>query len=183
MKRVITALIFFILATAPAFSETPEAISKSYFDLLKTQQWDKISALYDIESLHEFREMLSLITELPDEAESQVLPQFFGPGTTRESLKAMDDAIFFASFLKSVMAQTAALGQFDFKKIDVLGSVPEGDSLSHVVTRTAFGMGDISMESIEVISFRKTDTGWKILLQGKMKGIAQQIKNALSQLK
>ena len=55
MKRVITALIFFILATAPAFSETPEAISKSYFDLLKTQQWDKISALYDIESLHEFR--------------------------------------------------------------------------------------------------------------------------------
>lgn len=181
MKKTLCALFFLVLTAVPVFAETPESITKVYFDLLKNQTWDQIVPLYDRESLHEFREMMSFILELPTEVEAQALPQFFGPETTRESIKAMDDGVFFSSFLKSVMAQAAQLGQFDFKKIEVLGSVPEGTSLSHVVTRTEVSVGDISMESMEVISFKKTETGWKILLQGKMKGIAQQIKNAMKQ--
>ena len=32
---------------------------------------------------------------------------------------------------------------------------------------------------MEVISFRKTDAGWKIMLQGKIRGMAAQMKRAM----
>ncbi len=181
MKKTLIFVTCIMLTTSLAFASTPETISKSYFDLLKGQQWDKISELYDPTALRDFKNMMSFMTELPDEAATQVLSQFFGAGTTKESLKTMSDVKFFSSFLKGVMAQVAQVGQLDFKKVEILGSVPEGTGLSHVVTRTTIEMGEIRLESMEIISFKKTNAGWKILLQGKIKGMAQQIKKALSQ--
>jgi len=160
---------------------SPEAISRSYLEMLKQKQWAKIADLYDPKALSDFREMMSFILEVPDEAASKVLPSLFGPGSTKESITSMSDLQFFSSFLQGITAQAVQLGQLDFKKIDVLGSVSEGDSIQHVITRTYASIGDIDMESMEVISFRKTDDKWRILLQGKMKGMAQHLKNALKQ--
>ena len=181
MKKILLILVFAVLTASQALAETPESLAMSYFNLLKTRQWDNIGSLYDPGTLQEFRESMSFLGELPDESSSDVLSNFFGPGTTRESLKAMTDAQFFSGFLQGVLTQTAQLGQFDFKKIDVLGSIAEGDGIRHVVTRTSLEVGDISLESMEVISFKKTEAGWKILLQGKIKGIAQQIRKVLAQ--
>ena len=64
-------------------------------------------------------------------------------------------------------------------KVEVLGSVPEGDSLRHVVTRTHIRMGEMTMEAMEIISFKKMGDRWGILMQGRIKGMAQQIKKAL----
>lgn len=158
---------------------SPEAISRSYFEMLKQKQWTTIAELYDPKALSDFREMMSFLSEVPDEAASRVFSSLFGPGSTKESVKAMPDLQFFSSFLQGVMAQAAQLGQLDFKKIDVLGSVSEGDSLRHVITRTQVLLGDIDMEAMEVVSFRKNDDKWRILMQGKMKGMAQHIRNAL----
>ncbi len=160
---------------------SPEAISRSYFEMLKQKQWAKIAELYDPKALSDFREMMSFILEVPDDAASKVLPSLFGPESTKESLKSMSDIQFFSALLQGIMAQAAQLGQLDFKKIDVLGSVSEGYSLRHVVTRTYALIGDIDMESLEVVSFRKTDDKWRIMMQGKMKGMAQHLRNALKQ--
>ena len=104
---------------------------------------------------------------------------YFGPGATKESVKAMSNVDFYSYLLRVVMAKAAQLGQIDFRKVEVLGSVPEGDSLRHVVTRTHVGLGEITMEAMEVISFKKMGDKWGILLQGKIKGMAQQFKKAL----
>ena len=180
MKKVLVFIICFLLTTSLAWAETPESISKSYFEFVKHQQWDEISGLYDPVALRDFREMMSFLIEVPDEKSSVVLARFFGPGTTKASLKAMSDASFFSSFLKSTMSMAVQLGQLDFKKIDVLGSVPEGTNLRHVVARTFTGMGEMSMEQMNVISFKKTNEGWKMLMQAKMKGMAQQLKRTIS---
>lgn len=160
---------------------SPEAISRSYLEMLKQKQWSEIATLYDPKALSDFREMMAFIYEMPDEVSSKVLPSLFGPGSTKESIKSMSDLQFFSSFLQGIMAQAAQVGQLDFKKIDILGSVSEGDSLRHVVTRTYASIGDIDMESMEVISFRKSDDKWRIMMQGKMKGMAQHIRKALTQ--
>ncbi|MDH3576102.1 MAG: tetratricopeptide repeat protein, partial [Desulfobacteraceae bacterium] len=180
MKKVLVFIICFLLTTSLAWAETPESISKSYFEFVKHQKWDEISGLYDPVALRDFREMMSFLIEVPDEKSSVVLARFFGPGTTKASLKAMSDASFFSSFLKSTMSMAVQLGQLDFKKIDVLGSVPEGTNLRHVVARTFTGMGEMSMEQMNVISFKKTNEGWKMLMQAKMKGMAQQLKRTIS---
>ena len=53
----------------------------------------------------------------------------------------------------------------------------------HVVTRNQVTVGDMNMESMEVISFKKVGTEWRILLQGRIKGMTQQIKKAMQQRK
>ena len=181
MKKILVLIIGFLLTTSLAWADTPENICKSYFDLLKNQQWDEISGLYDPTALRDFREMMSFLIEIPDEESQEILAQFFGPGTTKVSLKTMPDDLFFSSFLKATMSLAAQFGQFDFKKIDVLGSVPEGANLRHVVTRTITEMGEMSLETMSVISFKKTNEGWKILMQGKFKGMANQMKSSFSQ--
>lgn len=46
----------------------------------------------------------------------------------------------------------------------VLGSVPEGDDLVHVLIRTRMSMQGVPMTDVEVLSLRKGDAGWGVLL-------------------
>ena len=179
MKKYILSFVVCSLFAFSSFAEeTPEKLADNYFKLLGAQKWTEMGDMFDPKSLAEFREMMSFMSELPEEASAQVLGQFFGAGTTSEDMKKMSDKDFFSRFLKGIMGQAAAMGQLNFKKIEVLGSVPEGDDVKHVVTRSHMEIGEMSMEAMEVISCRKSDAGWKVLMQGKMKGMAQQLKNA-----
>ena len=179
MKKIVTLLIGMLLVTSLVHSAEPEALSKAYFKMLSQQQWDEIAKLYDPASLREFREMMSFIIEVPDDAAPRVLGGFFGPGATKESVKALSDEAFFSLFLKGVMAQGARQGELDFKQVDVLGTIAESDVLKHVVIRTHIGVGDMDLEAMEVISFQKKGDQWGLLMQGKIKGLAQRIKTAL----
>ncbi len=78
------------------------------------------------------------------------------------------------------MGQVAMLGQLDFQSMDVLGSIPEGDDVRHVVIRTKIAVGEMTVEEMEVVSYKETEAGWKIQLQGKIKGMAQQMKATMA---
>jgi hypothetical protein len=164
-----------------ATAETPEAITESYFQLLQQSEWRQVADLYSPTALKDFREMMAFLTELPDEVSGEVLANFFGADATQESVAAMSDPEYFAVFLGAMMAQASQVGQLDFTEIEVLGTVPEGDAVRHVLTRTHIKLGEVAMESMEVISLEQVDNAWKILMQGKMKGMASQLKAALGQ--
>lgn len=198
MKRSKTNFTFFLVVTMLLFSGgatqqtvkkvsaneyalTPETIVRTHFEMLKNKQWIEIAHLYDPEELSDIREMVSIILELPDKVSAKYLDTFFGPGTTKVKVQAMTDYIFFANFLRSVMEQTDQWIQHQFKKIDILGSVKEGDNLVHIVSRMQFAIGDTTMESIKVISFKKVGNEWRILLRGEIKGLIQQIMTSLQQ--
>ncbi len=179
MKTIVTLLAGVLLLSSAVHAADPEALSKAYFTMLSQQQWDEIAKLYDPASLNEFREMMSFLVEVPDDAAPRVLGSFFGSGATKTSVKALSDEAFFARFLGGVMAQGARQGELDFRKIDVLGTVIESDMLQHVVIRTHIGVGDMDLEAMEVISFKKQGDRWGLLMQGKIKGLAQRIKTVL----
>lgn len=186
---VVTMLLFYGCATqqtvkkvsANEYALTPERIARTHFEMLKNKQWIEIAHLYDPEELSDIREMVSIILELPDEVAVKYLDTFFGPGTTKVKVRAMTDHIFFANFLRSVMEQTDQWIQHQFKEIEILGSVKEGDNLVHVVSRMQFGIGDTTMESIKAISFKKVGNEWRILLRGEIKGLVQQMMMSLQQ--
>lgn len=179
MKKIATLIAAFFLFASLSYAAGPEALSKTYFKMLSQQQWDEIAKLYDPAALKEFREMMSFLVEMPDEMAPKVLGGFFGAGATKESVKAMSDQAFFSFFLRGVMTQASQLGELDFRKVEVLGTVAESDILKHVVVRTDIGVGEMNMEAMEVISFRKEGDRWGLLMQGKLKGLAQRIKRAL----
>ena len=179
MKRIPVLLLSCLLFATASYAATPEKMAQTYFERLKQRQWTRVAELYDVQALKEFRQMMSFLLLVPDDAAPKVLGTFFGAGATKESIKAMSDKAFFTHFLRGIMARAEQVGQLDFEKVEVLGSVSEGSSVRHVVTRIKVGIGDMSMENMEIISFRKKDGHWGILLQGKIKGMARQIRRAL----
>ena len=163
-------------AAAPVPS-TPAEVAHHYFELLHAQEWIAAAGLFDADSLAEFRELMKWINDPEWGGELDGLrATFFGPEADSESVATLSDEEYFAQFFQGIMQQIAALGGFDFKKLEVLGSLPEGDDVVHVVTRNQLAMGEIEMEAMEVLSLRQTEQGWKILLSGKLKGLPQQLK-------
>lgn len=167
--------------SANEYALAPERIARTHFEMLRNKQWVEIAHLYDPEELSDIREMVGIIFELPDEVSAKYLDTIFGPGTTKVKVRAMTDYIFFANFLRFVMEQTDQWIQNQFKKIDILGSVKEGDNLVHVVSRMQFAIDDTTMESIKVVSFKKVGNDWHILLRGEIKGLIQQMMMSLQQ--
>lgn len=176
--RVIAILMFF---TCSLFAQGPEEITEEYFQLLEDQKWEEIASLFDENALSDFRGMLQFLFEndsLP--ALAQVRSQFFGPSITSAQVNEMTDQIFFSKFLGGIFQQAAQLGSLNFTKLEILGSVKEGKDTVHVVTRNVVGFGEMEMENMEIVSFKKVETQWKILLSGKIKGFAQQLSKMLN---
>jgi len=170
-----------VVGGVPAGAQTPSKVAASYFRVLQEENYELAAGYFEEETLAEFREMLSFLDELPGDLAAGIYPQFFGEGETPESVAAMDDRTYFAHFLGGMMAQAKALGGVSLDRMEILGEVPEGDEVVHVLTRSRASVGEMEIEGMEVISFRRVDEEWKALLSGKMKGMAAQLKAALQQ--
>jgi hypothetical protein len=92
----------------------------------------------------------------------------------------MSDSEFFASFLRAALSQAQALGKVNFEDLEILGEVMEGPDVAHVVTRNKLSVGDFEVEGMEVVSCKKRGDEWKLLVSTQMKGLANQIRSALS---
>lgn len=160
-------------AAAATAAQSPEAAATALYQAMKRKDWTGAAALFDPEALKEFRQALAPLFEAAsaDEASAAAISTLFG-GMGQARLKAVSDAEFFAAFFGGVSA--AAGVSLDSQQ--VLGSVAEHDDLRHVVTRnTASGSG-LTLTKMEVVSTRRTADGWRILLSGDMKGMAQALK-------
>lgn len=181
IARTLFAIAFFaaLLTTKAAALQTPEEVTKQYFAFVQEKKWDDVASLYAPSALADFRNAMSFLLELPPETSAEVLTTFFGPEATRESVTEMSDADFFASFVRLMMSQVADTSTIDFGAVQVLGSIPEGEATQHVVVRTKVGVGAVAVEALEVVSYRREKNRWGMLLQGKISGIAQQMKDAM----
>ncbi len=182
LQSLIASVLSLFIFSYNLFAQTPEEISKSYFELLQKNNWDEIAKLYDAQTLKEFRKMMSFLQDIDNnEACDQVRQVFFGPTVTKEAITKMTDQQFFFNLLQGIMKQAAQAGTLSFEKVDILGSIKEGEDVVHVVTRNYIGVGEMKMENMEVISYKKAGESWKILLSGKIKGMAQRIKKVIGQ--
>ena len=62
-----------------------------------------------------------------------------------------------------------------FDKIEVLGSIPEGEVV-HVVTRVQIGVGVLAVRQMEVISVKPAGEVWRVMLTGQIEGFAQMVR-------
>ena len=179
LVQLLTILLFF--AASPSFADTASQAASDYFNVLKQKDYERAANYFDPVALAEFRQMMDFIYEVPDEVQQKVFTTFFGPGASKESINKMSDALYFAAFLRAIMAQAEKAGSIDFEKMEILGEVMEGEHVAHVVTRNRVKVGQIEVEAMEVVSFRKDGKQWKALMSGKIKGIPNQLRVALTQ--
>ena len=69
----------------------------------------------------------------------------------------------------------------NYKNVDILGELKEQNDLAYVLTRQWISLGGHRMEMVEVTSFEKAGSEWKVRITGKMNGVAIMIRQQLLQ--
>ncbi len=183
MNFIKFSLILLLSSISSVYAETASETAAEYFNVLKKKHYNTAATYFDPTALNDFRQTMSFINEIPAEAQQEFFQVFFGPGANQKSISELSDTDFFASFLRAVMAQAEAAGTINIEGIEILGKVMEGSDIAHIVTRNRASVGKIYMESMEVISFKKKGNEWKLLMSGKIKGMANQLRSAFSRQK
>ena len=179
VKIVICLLVMFggsQLSAAP--DGEPSATAIAFYDFLRSSDYVGAASTFDPKELGEFRDLLRIIYENPNETDLQQIEALFGPDITVERLNAMSDSEFFSTFLKLIFQQLQASGSFSFDGVEVIGSVREGDEKAHVVIRQTLGLGENSVEMMDVVSMRLIEDNWKLMMKGDMKGLAAAVRQS-----
>ncbi|MBR9682609.1 MAG: hypothetical protein GOV02_02950 [Candidatus Aenigmarchaeota archaeon] len=160
--------------------KSEEFLAKLYFIKLQKKEWNEVAKLYTPEALKEFKSMITSpleasSVEFPEEFSAGLFEGLFGSEKTIEDIKEMSDIDFFANFLRnSVEMASEAGGGVDFKSLNIIGSVSEGDSICHILARMYVEVGEMEFEKLEILSVKKIRDTWGIILQGQVKGMAKQ---------
>jgi hypothetical protein len=181
--RSLILLMLLALSAPAAATNTPEHLAGRYFSALQNGDYVQAAELFEPAGLTEFRRMMDFHEQLPAESQTGFLQSFFGPDASAKSVRQLSDAEFFAALLRSVMRQAEAVGTLSFDSLEVLGGVEEGAEVIHLVTRNRISMGAVDMETMEVLSLRRTESGWRILMSGKLRGLPAQLQSLFKQAK
>lgn len=181
MQKIIPWLTagFFALSIHSAFAKTPTETAHEYFAAFQQGNYQGLATMYDPAALQSFREMMGFLTELDLGDDGEVLATLFGPEATVQTVNKMSDQEFFALFFENVFAQVQSMGELSFDNMKIIGEVKESDNLVHVLARNKTSIGEMEIEAMEVISFKQVGEDWKVLLSGEIKGMANQMRQAL----
>jgi len=94
----------------------------------------------------------------------------FAPAKSYEEIEKIPPERLFALYLGAVMKRVASAGPLDVQNT-ILGEVPEGDSLVHVVYRQRVRSGASSANNVAILSLRRTPGGWKVVLEAGQLGM------------
>ncbi len=116
------------------------------------------------EDLAGFRTQLlpQLKTALSGQQREQALAMI-APARSYEEAEKLPAERLYAIYMGAVMKRVATAGSVTITNT-ILGEVPEGDSLVHVVYRQHFRQGANDAASVKVLSLRRTPGGWKVKL-------------------
>lgn len=154
-----------------------EAAAVAYMDAIGASDWLGAARTIDPAELVAMGEIVSFITEQDSTGEAV---EGLGGADGGEGAEA------FAQFMEAIVGMNPALEEaFRTLRYRVLGTVAEGDTLTHVLYRSTTTVYDTEVQSVAVISARWLGDRWAVLLDEQMRGMAQafeQMSEAFSDL-
>jgi hypothetical protein len=161
-----------------AKTETPEDVAKRAVAALKEDRLDDFAKAMHPEALKAFKSALVSIAETADKGGQgkEILGLFKGVDDLDE-LKKLDDVPFFVSFYRGITRVQPALKQaLAGAESQIIGHVLEGKDIAHVVHRMTVTVEGTKVAKTDVISMRKTETGWGMLLSGDLENMTTMLK-------
>jgi len=93
-----------------------------------------------------------------------------------EDFMNMEPPAFFAYSMNELTKAVPGLSQaLQGSTMEVLGEVPEGDSLVHVVIRTQAEAMGVGMSEVSVMTVSKSDGEYRLMLPSQIEGLAQAV--------
>ena len=166
---VVSALLLVVSTTAQAAS--PEEIARRYFESVQVGDWHQAALYLDPDGLAFFKETMLTALEAGEGKGGEFLSLLFGGEVTFEDVRRMPAHEFFARFMELVMGFAFEPLSVQFGDLEILGSVPEGEEMVHVVARTSPRIQGIAMTGVEVITLRRGADGWFIAFNDELQAI------------
>lgn len=168
----------------------PEQVAREAYARMQAADWVGAAEIFDPEALKRFRELLAPVFDVASGAGKEKAGQaqgsestgafmlwvLFAPATSVEEIKALSDREVFAR----IMANTMSLASAELEGQQVIGSVPEGTEMVHVVTRNVAKVETLSMTKVEAITLRRTALGWRLALTGDLEGLAETLQASIA---
>lgn len=167
------------VSTPDAGESTPERAAAQLLEASSRRDWDRYAELTDPNELKSFRDALAPLIEgvakKPAEEQTHVLSLFAG-GTDVNTVLAWTPREFFARFLKGVGSLEPLKSALGGVESQIIGIVREGTDDAHAVVRSRRKLLTRKIEKVDVLSFHKSNEGWKLRLPSEYQALAETIR-------
>ncbi len=174
MRRVWIAAVVTLLAVAPVCSAqtapaTPEEVAREMLTLTRAGDWPGYAKLLHPEALVALQRMFHDV--VAGDASHEAGRQLFGVADV-----AAFDALPASEVFQRLMATLTKIPQFAAALASadgvIVGSVPEGADLVHVVFRVSASADSMTFSRVSAMTLRRFEGQWRALLSGNIEGIA-----------
>jgi len=141
---------------------------------------DRLAGLTHPEALERLKEMMwpifEYVAQNAEPQETQRMLPLFGLEQDSVGLVDLPADEFYVCFMNGLLTLIPALREaMTSAEYEIIGEVPEADSLVHVVIRAKANAMGITVTEMSVETVRRFQNGWRLELGGKFEGLAQQI--------
>jgi hypothetical protein len=167
-----------LLADEPkAKSDTPEAVARKAMTAMKENRLDDFAKAMHPDALKTVKSTLVTIAEAAaKDGREREVTAIFGDKSLDE-LKKLDDAQFFAAFYGAMTRRRPELKRVVAdSEVQIIGHVMEGRDTAHVVLRMTATVEGTKIVKTDVVSMKKTSTGWGMLLSADLENMASVLK-------
>lgn len=163
---------------ATAREKNPEAVATRALAALKENRIADFAKSMHPEALKQLKvTLLEIVTEAEKQERVDEVLTIFKNVKSADDLRKLDDVAFFTAFFEGVMQlQPRVRDALRGTTLDVIGHVPEGLDVIHVVYRGTVTQGDVKVSKMSVMSLKAHGDDWGMLLTGDIEGMAAMLK-------
>lgn len=174
MRKAGIVAVAALLAVVPVCSAqtvaaTPEEVAREMLTLTRAGDWPGYAKLLHPEALVALQRMFHDV--VVGDTSHEAGKQLFGVADV-----AAFDALPASEVFQRLMATLTRIPQFAAALASaegvVVGSVPEGADLVHVVFRVSASADSLTFSRVSAMTLRKFEGQWRALLSGNIEGIA-----------
>lgn len=175
-RRVLLTALLPLAMTVPASAaerESPEAAASAAMAAAKKGDWAAYTHRMHPEALAKAKRMFGAV--VASDASGRMGKLFFGVDSAM-GYDALSDSGAFVALMTNLTEHLPAFAEA-MKTADftVIGTLPEGKDLVHVVYRTGAKAEDLEITRTSVLSLRRHGDEWRMLLTGNIEGLAARL--------
>jgi hypothetical protein len=179
-KKIVLVLVYiFIFSCISVYAqgESPEEVAKASMEFVKKSDFSSYARLMHPEALAETKRMFRPIVAADERG--KIAERFFGV-TNSTQYDALSDIAVFEALMIRITKDTPLFDEvLKTAEFSIIGSVPEGADIAHVVYRSGAKAGGLSISKLEVMSLRRYQGRWRLLLTGDIEGLATMLRGLM----
>jgi hypothetical protein len=177
---------FLLLVGVPACGdekkdEPPEPVVKKALAALREERFEDYAKALHPDELKELKKsLMSLLESASKDGREKDFLRFM-KAKSIDDLKDLSDTQFFVTLCSALFRLNMTVKKtYGDSEAEVIGNVPEGKDIAHVVCRMKMKIQGVPTTQMVVVSVKKTDSGWRLLFPTEIQTFVSLVKHDLA---